>query len=31
MRFLLMLAVSSLVCAGASASAQTFGPPIAGI
>lgn len=31
MRFLLMLAVSSLVCAGASASAQTFGPPIAGM
>lgn len=31
MRFLLMFAASLLVCAGASASAQTFGPPIVGI
>jgi Skp family chaperone for outer membrane proteins len=31
MRFILMLAIPSLVFAGASASAQTFGPPIAGM
>lgn len=31
MRFLLVLAVSSLFFVGASASAQTFGPPIAGM